>query len=64
MLERTEGKKYHYNTCAFQSKQTGRLQGLAKIQKVCMCPQWVVHEALIGKRRLLLQLSTLGSLLN
>lgn len=27
----------------------GRIQGIEKIQKVCLCPAWVKHTPLVGK---------------
>ena len=55
--QRTPGKKIRY--CAYQLKEklrflkpgiwAGRIENIEKIQKVCRCPAWVVHTALVGK---------------
>ena len=49
-----------FNTCSFQSKLktrwfkpgqfVGRLEGLDQLARVCRCPAWVKHEALVGKK--------------
>ncbi len=60
-LERTGGIKAEYNTCAYQSKEkvrfykpgvwAGRLEDVAKLQKVCRCPAWISHMTLTGKSK-------------
>ena len=59
-LEVTGGSKVHYNTCAYMIKDkarfkkpgvwAGRLENIRKLSKVCMCPNWVTHVALVGKQ--------------
>lgn len=50
-------EKADFNTCAYQDTKRrwkkagrfgGKLSGLAGLSKPCMCPAWVVHEALVG----------------
>ena len=60
-LQRTKAIRANYNTCAYQLKSkerhfkpgvwTGRLQNLEKVSKVCRCPAWIKHTALVGKRK-------------
>ena len=59
-LEITGGSKVHYNTCAYMTKDkarfkkpgvwAGRLENIRKLSKVCKCPNWVTHVALVGKQ--------------
>ena len=49
-----------FNTCAYMETKKrwkkagrfgGKLPGLAGLSKPCMCPAWVVHEALVGANK-------------
>ena len=60
-IQDTKGEKIFYNTCAFQTKSKarsfkpgifgGKLEGIKEVNRVCRCPEWVKHRALVGKTR-------------
>ena len=60
-LKKSNSSIAQFNTCSFQTKQktrwykpgqfAGRLEGLDKLARVCRCPAWVKHDALLGKAK-------------
>ena len=59
-LREMEADEAVFNTCAFQDgkvrwykpgKWAGKLgdEGMADMRKICKCPNWVRHQALVGK---------------
>ena len=60
-LEKIGASKVPFNTCAFQQRLkvrhfkpamwAGKLEGLPSLSKVCRCPSWIIHEALVGKAK-------------
>ena len=58
-LKEMAGETVVFNTCAFQTstrrwfkkaKWGGKMEGgLQDLSKVCRCPNWVIHEKLVGK---------------
>ena len=60
-LKEMAGETVEFNTCSYQTgkrrwfkkaKWGGKMEGgLQDLSKVCKCPNWVIHEKLVGKAK-------------
>lgn len=60
-IEETKSTEVEFNACAYQtklrerwfkpSKWVGKLEGLARLSKICRCPNWVRHVPVVGKNQ-------------